>query len=109
MNRMTAVAKPGQPMQTVALSAPPDGDDDVSFFKALEWRRTTRQIGAKPVSIPMLSDLLWTACGVNRDDEPFGLAGRTAASASNPQEIDIYVATQHVSIGTRHWRTPCSR
>ncbi len=39
----------------------------------------------------MLSNLLWAAWGVNRDAGPFGQMGRTAASASNSQEIDLYV------------------
>jgi nitroreductase len=38
-----------------------------------------------------LSDLLWAACGVNRKLGPFGAPGRTAGSASNSQEIDVYV------------------
>ncbi len=42
----------------------------------------------------MLSNLLWSACGTNRRKGPFGTAGRTAASASNAQEIDVYVALQ---------------
>ena len=60
---------------------------------ALELRRTTRQISSAPLPAQILSDLLWAACGVNRSDGPFGMVGRTAASASNSQEIDIYVAT----------------
>ena len=39
----------------------------------------------------MLSDLLWAAWGVNRRRGPFGMLGRTAASASNSQEIDLYL------------------
>ena len=42
----------------------------------------------------MLSDRLWAACGTNRRNGPFGLSGRTAASASNSQEVDVYVALQ---------------
>jgi nitroreductase len=42
----------------------------------------------------MLSKLLWAACGVNRKKGPFGIPGRTAASASDSQEIDIYVILQ---------------
>jgi hypothetical protein len=38
----------------------------------------------------MLSNLLWAAFGVNRD-KGGGQVGRTAASASNSQEIDLYV------------------
>jgi hypothetical protein len=37
--------------------------------------------------------LLWAACGVNRRKGPFGAAGITAASASNSQEIEVFVAT----------------
>jgi len=44
--------------------------------------------------LQVLSDLLWAACGVNRKKGPFGIPGRTAASASNSQEIDVYVALQ---------------
>ncbi len=41
----------------------------------------------------MLSNLLWAAFGVNRPRAGLiGQAGRTAASASNSQEIDLYVA-----------------
>jgi hypothetical protein len=65
-----------------------------SVFAALQWRKTTREISPAPISRQQLSDLLWSACGVNRPNGPFGLAGRTAASASNSQEIDVYVATE---------------
>jgi SagB-type dehydrogenase family enzyme len=37
--------------------------------------------------LPLLSDLVWAAFGVNRPD-----GGRTAPSAINAQEIDVYVA-----------------
>ena len=40
----------------------------------------------------VLSNLLWAAFGVNREAGPMGLPGRTAASASNSQEIELYVA-----------------
>jgi len=59
---------------------------------ALERRRTIREVSAKPLSSQILSNLLWAAAGVNRDKGPFGMRGRTAASASNSQEIDLYVA-----------------
>jgi SagB-type dehydrogenase family enzyme len=58
----------------------------------LQLRATIREISDKTLSLQTLSDLLWAACGVNRKKGPFGLAGRTAASASNSQEIDVYVA-----------------
>jgi len=61
---------------------------------ALRARRTTREIATKKLPLQTLSNLLWAACGVNRSQGPFGLTGRTAASASNSQEIDIYIALE---------------
>jgi len=58
---------------------------------ALEQRRTTREISDRALPLATLSELLWAACGVNRRTGPFGLPGRTAGSASNSQEIDVYV------------------
>jgi nitroreductase len=60
-------------------------------LKVLKQRKTIREVSDKKLSLQMLSDLLWAACGVNRKKGPFGIPGRTAASASNSQEIDVYV------------------
>ena len=46
----------------------------------------------KTISLQILSDILWGAQGVNRVQGPFGDPGRTAGSASNSQEICLYVA-----------------
>ena len=42
----------------------------------------------------ILSNLLWAACGLNRPKGPFDGAGITAASASNSQEIELFVALE---------------
>jgi len=65
-----------------------------SLPKSLRGRRTIREISAKKLPLQMLSNLLWAACGVNRRKGPFGLPGITAASASNSQEIDLFVAVE---------------
>jgi hypothetical protein len=70
----------------------PVSDRETSVFAALEKRKTTREISAVPLPMQELSNLLWAAWGVNRKTGPFGLPGRTAASASNSQEIDLFVA-----------------
>jgi len=62
--------------------------------RALELRRTVREFGGRKLSLKVLSNLLWAACGVNRKVGPFRLGGRTAASASNSQEIDVFVALE---------------
>jgi len=72
----------------------PTNDPGASVFSALQQRKTTREIGATPLPMQLLSNLLWAACGVNRTAGPFGVPGRTAASASNSQEIDLYVAVK---------------
>ncbi|MDQ0391077.1 nitroreductase family protein [Labrys monachus] len=79
------------PLRAVLLP-PPAGEGDLTVSAALKRRTTTRAF--RPTSLPaqLLSDLLWAACGVNREVGPFGGSGRTAASASNSQEIDVYVA-----------------
>jgi SagB-type dehydrogenase family enzyme len=63
-----------------------------SVLKSLNKRKTSREISAKKFSLQTLSTLLWAACGVNRKKGPFGISGRTAASASNSQEIDVYLS-----------------
>jgi nitroreductase len=69
----------------------PSSDAQTSVFAALRSRRTTREIAGRPVPLQVLSNVLWAACGVNRPAGPFGAPGRTAGSASNSQEIDLYV------------------
>jgi hypothetical protein len=70
---------------------PPQTDGGKSVLAALKERKTTRTIRDEKLSAQMLSNLLWAAWGVNRKSGPFGQIGRTAASASNSQEIDLYV------------------
>ncbi len=70
----------------------PDQDGGKSVLASLRQRKTDRSISSTKLSPRMLSNLLWSACGINRPNGPFGIPGRTAASASNSQEIDLYVA-----------------
>jgi hypothetical protein len=70
----------------------PHTDGGKSVLAALKERRTNRNIGSKKLEPQTLSNLLWAAFGVNRENSPFRGPGRTAASASNSQEIDLYVA-----------------
>jgi nitroreductase len=77
-------------LQPIAL-AKPQTDGGKSVLAALQARRTIREISAEKLSPQTLSNLLWAAWGVNREKGPFGQIGRTAASASNSQEIDLYV------------------
>jgi hypothetical protein len=80
-----------QPLETIKLP-PPVFKARLAFATALRRRRTIREISERKLSPQILSNLLWAACGVNRRKGPFGMPGRTAASASNSQEIDVFVA-----------------
>ncbi len=62
-----------------------------TLLETLQLRQTTRNISSKEMPLQILSNLLWAAFGVNRDKASFNKLGRTAPSASNSQEIDLYV------------------
>lgn len=62
-----------------------------TLLEALQLRRTERGISSKEIPLQILSNLLWAAFGVNRTKSAFNKPGRTAPSASNSQEIDLYV------------------
>jgi SagB-type dehydrogenase family enzyme len=57
------------------------------LFTALSERRSSRDFSDKPLPMQVVSDLLWAAFGINRADS----GKRTAPSARNWQEIDVYV------------------
>ena len=65
-----------------------------SLPESLRRRATIREISDRKLPLQLLSNLLWAACGINRPKGPFGSPGITAASASNSQEIDLYVALE---------------
>jgi nitroreductase len=87
----TVSASTVQDLPPITLPGP-RFDRGESVFAALKKRKTVRSFRVKKLPLQMLSNLLWAACGVNRKNGPFGILGRTAASASNSQEIDLYVA-----------------
>jgi nitroreductase len=71
----------------------PETDGGKSVLAALKERRTNRNVSAEKLPPQILSNLLWAAFGVNREEGALrGRIGRTAATASNSQEIDLYVA-----------------
>lgn len=58
------------------------------LMQALKDRMTVRAFSEEKIPAQTLSNLLWAAFGINRAD-----GRRTAPSAKNWQEVDIYVAT----------------
>jgi SagB-type dehydrogenase family enzyme len=68
---------------------PPNLNSGKSLMQSLQARKSSRDFSAKKLPVEVLSNLLWAANGINRPDS----GRRTAPSAVNWQEIDIYVAT----------------
>jgi SagB-type dehydrogenase family enzyme len=56
-------------------------------MEVLKERKSSRSYRNEKIPMRVLSDMLWAAWGVNRPEE----GRRTAPSARNNQEIDIYV------------------
>ncbi len=98
MNTLTKMAlgllgqlKPASPTgdaaTTIALppSTPQGG---MPLMEALSLRRSQRNFSPEALPEQTLADLLWAAAGINRSE----LSGRTAPSAMNAQEVDVYAA-----------------
>jgi nitroreductase len=58
-------------------------------MQLLAKRGSAREFSSEPLPVSILSNMLWAASGINRPES----GKRTAPTASNRQEIDIYVAT----------------
>ena len=67
----------------------PRMDGGKSLMQALKERKSTRAFSSEKLPMQTLGNLLWATFGINRPDT----GQRTAPSAMNRQEMDIYVAT----------------
>ena len=77
-----------QELKPLILPAP-QTDGGMPLMQALKNRHTSREFSPHKLSPQILANLLWAAFGINRPDT----GKRTAPSAMNWQEIDVYVAT----------------
>ncbi|MGA3018844.1 MAG: nitroreductase family protein [Bryobacteraceae bacterium] len=75
----------GQELKPVALPTP-QTNGGKPLMQVLKERKSVRDFGPEQISRQMLSNLLWAAWGINRED-----GHRTAPSASNRQELDVFV------------------
>lgn len=65
----------------------PAAASSAAVLEALKKRKSTNAFQPQPLPKEKLLDLLWAAWGINRPDS----GKRTAPTAMNAQEIDIYV------------------
>lgn len=75
-----------QELQILKLNKP-DIKRGLPVMTALEARHSTREFADRKLELQDLSDLLWAAVGINRQES----GKRTAPTAMNKQEISIYV------------------
>jgi nitroreductase len=73
-------------LNPIALPAP-QTHSGKPLMEALALRSTSRAFASDELPVQTLSNLLWAAWGINQPKE----GKRTAPSASNWQEIDVYV------------------
>jgi nitroreductase len=74
------------PEVTPAASPAAAGPAAMSVWDALKSRKSAAGFQSQPVPQDLLLNLLWAAFGINRPDS----GKRTAPSAMNAQEIDVY-------------------
>jgi SagB-type dehydrogenase family enzyme len=67
----------------------PQMDGSRPLMQVLKDRKSSRAFSTEELPVQVLGNLLWASFGINRPDT----GHRTAPSAVNWQEIDIYVAT----------------
>lgn len=73
--------------QEIIKLPPPKTEGGMPLVQALKERKSSREFSSRKLSPETLSSLLWAAWGINRPD-----GHRTAPSARNLQDIDVYVA-----------------
>lgn len=83
-----AAGERSREIEQVKLPAPRTRDG-LALMLALRDRHSSREFSAEDLPPQVLSNLLWAAFGVNRPES----GGRTAPSAQNWQEIDLYIST----------------
>lgn len=86
MGRLRPKPARGDAAPSLQLPAP-ERHGGMAVMEALSMRRSAREFSPSDLPLQVLSNLLWAAFGVNRAD-----GHRTAPTAINSQEIDVYVA-----------------
>jgi len=65
----------------------PQIDNGVTLYQALQDRHAVRDFSTRPIDAQILSNILWVAYGINRED-----GRRTIPTAKNEQDLSVYVA-----------------
>ena len=79
-------------MEEILKLPNPQKDLEFPLMKALKNRRTKRRFIDSNLSDQEISNVLWSACGITKEETKRGKSKRTVPSARNSQTIKIYVA-----------------
>ena len=85
---LSATLTGAQELKPITLPAP-QTEGGKPLMQALKERKTSREFSPRELPPQVLSHLLWAAFGINRPES----GRRTAPSANNRQEVEIYVAS----------------
>jgi nitroreductase len=84
---LSVMAPKAEELKPIPLPAP-QTEGGKPLMQALQQRRTSRELQPDKLPAQVLADLLWAGFGINRPEN----GHRTAPSAMNSQEVDLYVA-----------------
>ncbi|MFA5293797.1 MAG: SagB/ThcOx family dehydrogenase [Phycisphaerae bacterium] len=89
-SNMVAAKDTNSPAEIKNIELPkPQMDGGKPLMTALKERKTSRAFSSEWLPLQVISNMLWAADGINRPD-----GKRTAPTAMNKQEIDVYVAME---------------
>jgi SagB-type dehydrogenase family enzyme len=77
-------------LNKIKLTAP-EKTGGMPLMEALNKRHSSRNISSKKITDQELSNLLWAAFGINRDDS----GKRTAPTANDTRAMDVYVIMEN--------------
>jgi SagB-type dehydrogenase family enzyme len=84
---LTLTVARAEELKPIPLPAP-QTEGGKPLMQALQQRRTIRELLPDKLPAQVLANLLWAGFGINRPES----GHRTAPSAMNSQEVDLYVA-----------------
>jgi len=84
---LSVMAPKAEELKPIALPAP-QTEGGKPLMQVLQQRRTSRELLPDKLPAQVLANLLWAGFGINRPEN----GHRTAPSAMNSQEVDLYVA-----------------
>ena len=84
---LSMMAPKAEELKPIPLPAP-QTEGGKPLMQALKQRRTIRDLKPDKLPAQVLANLLWAGFGINRPES----GHRTAPSAMNSQEVDLYVA-----------------